>query len=226
MRLRDRIAAPILRRLRASGALTVLVAGRTGCGKSSTVNSLLGQEAATISPHARGTDRVTPYPREIGGIELRIIDTPGLGDPDPLQEKLTLAALGALDQRINSLLYVTAMDHPREDTVDWYTFRILFDLFPDAMKERSTIVLTRADLVPEGKYAEKRHRWLRSLQGMLARVSGMSRWSARDVPAVVIANGRRLNPDGEEWLEELLVTVVERSDRRADIQPVLMARKD
>jgi small GTP-binding protein len=224
--LRERIAESLVQNLLAGGAVVLLVVGRTGCGKSSTVNSLLGQEQAKVSPHERGTDRVATYSREIAGIDFLIVDTPGLGDIDPLQDRRTVAKLKALNMHINCLLYITALDQARQDKIDGYTLEALSAIFPDAIKERSVIVFTKADLVPEMEFAAKRHQWKRSLRKKLSKISSMSSWGVLDIPVVVISNGSKFNPDGEEWLDELLVTVMDRSDRRADIQILLLKKRD
>ena len=223
-RFRERISASLLADARAGGPFTMMVAGRAGAGKSSTVNSLLGQASAKVSEHERGTAGVTSYSREIAGIAFNIIDTPGLGDID--HDPHTCDDLKKRREHINCMLCVTALDQPRQDTVDGHTLKKLYEIFPDALQNRSVVVLTKADLVLTADYGAKLYMWKCALREVLARTMGCSIWSVMDVPIVPVANGMRLNPDGEEWRDELLQAVTARSDRKIDLRLLTMARKD
>ena len=67
--------------LKESNRLTVTVIGRTGTGKTSLMNGLLGKtlgkEGDTLS---RGTAHVTCFESKIQGVNVMLWDTPGLQD--------------------------------------------------------------------------------------------------------------------------------------------------
>ena len=57
-----------------------VLAGRTGVGKSSTVNKLLGRQEAKVGKYEPTTMSVETYEHEKNGIKFTIVDTPGLCD--------------------------------------------------------------------------------------------------------------------------------------------------
>ena len=55
--------------------------GRTGVGKSTFINNLLGQELAKVG-YTLQSETTTVYPHEdsVEGVPIVVYDTPGLGD--------------------------------------------------------------------------------------------------------------------------------------------------
>ena len=59
----------------------ILVVGRTGVGKSTLINNLLGREVATVGHKLRSeTPEVYPHEYSVEGVAVVVYDTPGLGD--------------------------------------------------------------------------------------------------------------------------------------------------
>ncbi len=75
----------------------VTVAGRPNAGKSTLLNRLVGQHLAITSPKPQSTrDRIVGLRTE-GDVQMVILDTPGLLEPqDPLHRAMLGAALAAL----------------------------------------------------------------------------------------------------------------------------------
>jgi small GTP-binding protein len=59
---------------------TLVMVGKAGVGKSSTVNTLMGREVALTSDERVMTADVTKYEGDFDGIKLNVLDTPGLAD--------------------------------------------------------------------------------------------------------------------------------------------------
>ena len=57
-----------------------LLVGRTGVGKSSTVNSLMGEKIAQVGDYEATTMAVKAYDRKINDVNFTVFDTPGLCD--------------------------------------------------------------------------------------------------------------------------------------------------
>lgn len=66
---------------------TILICGSTGVGKSTTINTLFGENVATIGYYSRGTDKDEVYEWESNSEHINVIDLPGLGDGDTLKER-------------------------------------------------------------------------------------------------------------------------------------------
>ena len=61
---------------------TFMLIGRTGVGKSSTINRLLGEELAKVGAYEATTMDVEKYQTVINGVKFDVLDTPGLCDDE------------------------------------------------------------------------------------------------------------------------------------------------
>ena len=72
----------------ASQELSIFVSGRTGGGKSTLVNLLLGEKVADEGAEPDPTTaEVTPYNRRVSGVRVKVWDSPGLQDGTRNEER-------------------------------------------------------------------------------------------------------------------------------------------
>ncbi|KAJ6686319.1 TRANSLOCASE OF CHLOROPLAST [Salix purpurea] len=129
--------------------LTILVMGKGGVGKSSTVNSLFGERVVNISSFQSEGFRPVMVSRNRAGFTLNIIDTPGLVEGGYVSyQALDLIKRFLLNKTIHVLLYVDRLDAYRVDDLDKQIIGAISDSFGKEIWSKSLLVLTHAQLCP------------------------------------------------------------------------------
>ncbi|TKY63105.1 Translocase of chloroplast 34 [Spatholobus suberectus] len=209
----------LLRRLKEKNVnkLTILVMGKCGVGKSSTVNSIIGERAS----EGLGPVMVSC---SVSGFTLNIIDTPGLVNGGHINDQaLEIIKHSLLNKTIDILLYVDRLDTYRMDKLDELVMGAITDRFGKEIWNMALIVLTHAQFSPQDglPYDEfvlqKSEALLKALrQG--ARLKEEDDTMASSIPFVLVENSGRCNknekgeevlPNGTAWTPNLLQTITE-----------------
>lgn len=203
--------------------LTILVMGKGGVGKSSTVNSIIGEKAVTVSTFQSEGPRPVMVSRSRAGFTLNIVDTPGLIEGGYVNyHAIQLIKRYLLNKTIDVLLYVDRLDVYRVDNLDKQITRAITDNFGDQIWKRALIVLTHAQLsLPDGLdyevFCSKRS------EALLKFVSPSTWTKKKDiqgsfVPVVLVENSGRcaknendekVLPNGTAWIPNLVKTITE-----------------
>ncbi|KAJ8510353.1 hypothetical protein OPV22_000787 [Ensete ventricosum] len=205
--------------------LTILVMGKGGVGKSSTVNSILGERVASVSAFQSEGLRPIMCSRSRAGFTLNIIDTPGLVEGGYVNEQaIEIIKRFLLNKTIDVLLYVDRLDAYRMDSLDRQVVKAITDTFGKRIWQRSMVVLTHAQLSPPDglnydDFFAKRSEALMRYVRLGARIRKQE-FQESSIPVVLVENsgrcktnsgGEKILPDGTPWipnLVEVITTVI------------------
>lgn len=188
-------------------SITILLAGRTGVGKSSTVNSLMGAEVAPVGKFRPTTRSVASYPHEHGGLQYNIVDTPGLCDdlPEMGNDQRYLADIRDASDQTDCLLFVTELDATRVSSDERRGIKMLTEALGAAVWENALIVFTRADKVDADDFDAALKERMSLLRETIAAYAPLH---AAYIPALAVSNTAHQLPNGTPWLSELFTQVL------------------
>ncbi|WJX78034.1 Translocase of chloroplast [Trifolium repens] len=204
-------------------SLTILVMGKGGVGKSSTVNSIIGERVVSISPFQSEGPRPVMVSRSRAGFTLNIIDTPGLIEGGYINDMaLDIIKRFLLDKTIDVLLYVDRLDAYRVDNLDKLVAKAITDSFGKGIWNKAIVALTHAqfsppDQLPYDEFFSKRSEALLQVVKSGASLKKDAA-QATAIPIVLIENSGRCNknesdekvlPNGIAWIPHLVQTITE-----------------
>ena len=121
------------------GISTVIV-GKPNAGKSSLLNTLVGEERAIVTDIAGTTRDVLEEQINLNGIILNVIDTAGIRETDDVVEKIGVNKAKKYLEQADLVIYVV----DTSTTLDENDFEIM-----EMLKDRQAIILlNKSDLIP------------------------------------------------------------------------------
>jgi hypothetical protein len=209
---------------------TFLLVGRTGVGKSSTINTLLGKQVAPVGDTVPVTSKVEPYDTDILGIPCRVVDTPGLADGKHLDADYISRMHKAVgDSGVDCVWFVTPLTEMRVRDDELGAIKLITRAFGPGIWSRSVVVLSFAD------YLSAAERYQRQLavrpvalrQAIADAVGGnppqpVGSDTVAGIPFVAVSNEQDTTPDGAHWLGNLYVETLDRMSA-AGFGPLFLA---
>ena len=216
--------------------LTFLVTGKSGEGKSTLINSLVGRKVCqTGDVDAITTETKLIEAGNINGVDVRIYDTQGVFDGEDEEEKIFESIRG---KKIDILIVCVSMvgraqSRDTKDTISMITKELGQDIW-----ERAVIVLTQANerqernesrsqmrLVPTEfhdivtKFNDQLHEYLRKAKDSEGRpIPADTIEGVPVVPAGIYLEGQeklRKLPDCDDWLSRLWLACFRRFEMEA-----------
>jgi predicted GTPase len=199
--------------------LVFFVVGRTGWGKSSTVNSLVGKEVSKVNRYKAETADVVGFDFEINGVKATVFDTPGLCDGSGNDE----AYIDLIRSKVrtpDSMLYVSRLDETRSEN-DLRAIKIISYALGPIVWQYAVIVFTFANNIEPWEYQEQLRIKKQIILQTIADVIGDGNMPAQ-IPVVAIDNKRKTTPDGKEWLGNLFTAIVDRVSKEGTVALLAM----
>ncbi|CAH8328592.1 unnamed protein product [Eruca vesicaria subsp. sativa] len=131
---------------------TIMVLGKSGVGKSATINSIFDEAKICTDAFQMGTKRVQEVEGFVQGIKVRVIDTPGLlpSWSDQHKNEKILKSVKAFIKKNppDIVLYLDRLDMQSRDSGDMLLLRTITDVFGPSIWFNAIVGLTHAASAP------------------------------------------------------------------------------
>ncbi|TYJ15390.1 hypothetical protein E1A91_A10G180700v1 [Gossypium mustelinum] len=140
-------------------SLTLLVLGKTGVGKSASINSIFCEQKSMIDAFEPATTTVKEIVGTFDGVKIKIFDTPGLRSP-VMEEATNCKLLASIKRSMRKfppdvVLYVDRLDTYDRDLTDFLLLKSVTDSLGSSIWEKAVVTLTHAaSACPEGPVGE------------------------------------------------------------------------
>jgi GTPase Era involved in 16S rRNA processing len=196
-------------------AFTFLLIGRTGVGKSSTLNSLMGAKVAPVHDFDPCTTNVDIHETNLHGAIVRVIDTPGLCDTEGSDNDAQYIELvrQKIPYTIDAVLFVSRLNEPRVDASEQRGLRLITEAFGELFWKKAVIVFTCSDMVPVSRLEEYLDERTKRIHAALSKLQ-LSNNTVHVIPSVAVDNTNleKVNPNGQTWIQQLYLTVLDRAE--------------
>lgn len=202
--------------------LRILLLGKTGVGKSATINSIFDETKVATNAFVPGTSRIKRVDGTIKGVRVTVIDTPGL-TPHYHSQRRNRKILHDVKRFIKRsppdiILYFERLDHINSKYSDYPLLKLMTDTLGSSMWFNTVLVMTHcSSSPPEGPdgYPLEYDAYTRYYKNVVQRHIQVAASNTQlENPIVLVDNhplcrrntrGERVLPNGQVWVSELLL---------------------
>lgn len=203
-------------------SMQILLLGKSGVGKSATINSIFDERKVATDALVPATHRIKKIEGTIKGIRVTVIDTPGLVSHYHGQRR-NMKILNSVKHFIKRsppdiILYFERLDHINSRYSDYPLLKLMTDILGSPMWFNTVLVMTHcSSSPPEGPdgYPLEYDTYTRYCKNVVQRhIQAAVSNTQLDNPFVLIDNhpmcrrntkGERVLPNGQVWVSELLL---------------------
>lgn len=193
-----------------------VLVGRTGVGKSSTVNSLMGAQVAKVGDTEPTTFTVTPYKIEKAGVMFTIWDTPGLCDAaDNRNDNSYIDQIKEIVDSVDCLWFVTRLDETRLSSDERYALLLITNALGSKIWDNALIVFTHAcNLSVRDRHELALQERTEIIKEYLREITDST---LDTLSSIAVDNLHPALPNGEPWLPELFTRVIENASNKGSV---------
>lgn len=193
-----------------------MLVGRTGVGKSSTINSLMGKQVAEVGDAEPTTFEVSSYRLRNSGVDFTIWDTPGLCDAlDNANDQEYMKQIAEYVDEVDCLWFVSRLDETRLSSDEQYALLLITNTLGQDIWDRALIVFTHAcNWSVEQRFEEALRERTQVVKDYIEKITGKKQVS---LSSVAVDNAFESLPNNQPWLPELFTRVIEQASNRGSI---------
>ncbi|CAI9100867.1 OLC1v1038052C1 [Oldenlandia corymbosa var. corymbosa] len=204
-------------------SVRILLLGRSGVGKSSTINSIFNQMKAATDAFQPSTDHIQEVVGTVNGIQISFIDTPGLLPFSPSSVRKNRKILHSVKRFIRKsppdiILYFERLDLINTGYSDFPLLKLVSEVFGPAIWFNTMIAMTHASSsLPEGPdgYPVIYDSFIARCTDLLQHYIHQSVSDAKlENPVVLVENhthcrtnirGEKVLPNGQVWKDQFFL---------------------
>ena len=216
-----------------SNSMSILVTGKTGVGKSTLINGIIGKRVIPVEDNVLkpATEDVEAYNLTIGEVEIKVWDTHGFQEGASGDETKYLEDMKRNCEKVDLVLYCLRMDDTRMRPGDTHAIKQLTSTFGKSIWDHALFVLTFANRVEPPKRKD-RHKLEEYFNNTIEAWVDMLRIVLKETGVMLDTKtvSRKVVPAGYEeahlpgrrfWLSDLWLSAFHESSSHA--KPLLLA---